>query len=67
MDYKNWLIALGFSPKENAVGVFVKKYQQVDDYCLEIACSQKDTNPKILFQKRLGEQGTAFQLQKKKY
>src|SRR5215510_2082215 len=36
MDYKNLLIALGFSPKENAVGVFSKKYPQADGYCLEV-------------------------------
>ena len=29
-------MAMGFSPKENTVGVFFKKYQQADGYCLEV-------------------------------
>ncbi|MCL2041705.1 MAG: restriction endonuclease subunit S [Bacteroidales bacterium] len=36
MDYKSFLIALGFSPKENSAGIFSKKYRQADEYCLEI-------------------------------
>ena len=35
MDVKNLLKALGFSPKENATGVFSKKYPQNGNYCLE--------------------------------
>ena len=33
---KNWLKTLGFNPKENAVGVFSKKYPQADGYCIEV-------------------------------
>ena len=36
MDYRILLIALGFVPKENASGVFVKKYPQADGYCIEV-------------------------------
>jgi type I restriction enzyme M protein len=36
MNYKNLLIALGFSPKENVCDVFAKKYPQADGYCLEV-------------------------------
>ena len=36
MNYKNLLIALGFSPKENTVGVFLKKYPQAGDYAIEV-------------------------------
>ena len=36
MDYKNLLIALGFSLKENVGGVFSKKYHQADNYCIEV-------------------------------
>ena len=38
------LIALGFIPKENAVGVFSKKYQQVDGYCLEVNLEKQTIN-----------------------
>ncbi|MDR0371267.1 MAG: type I restriction enzyme HsdR N-terminal domain-containing protein, partial [Prevotellaceae bacterium] len=36
MNYKNLLVALGFSPKENVCDVFAKKYPQTDNYCLEV-------------------------------
>jgi hypothetical protein len=36
MDFKNLLIALGFSSMEGTIGVFFKKYPQADGYCLEI-------------------------------
>jgi type I restriction enzyme M protein len=37
MDYKDLLIALGFSPKENAAGIYSKKYRQADgDYYVEV-------------------------------
>lgn len=41
MDYKNLLIALNFSLKENAVGIFSKKYQQIDNYCIEVNIKQQ--------------------------
>ena len=44
MEYKNLLIALGFSPKENAVGVFSKKYPQADNYCLEVDFENETIN-----------------------
>jgi type I restriction enzyme M protein len=36
MNYSDFLIALGFNPKENSVGVFFKKYPSADDYCIEV-------------------------------
>ena len=36
MDYKNLLITLGFSPKENTVGVYSKKYQHHDNYVIDV-------------------------------
>ena len=36
MECRDLLIALGFSPKENAVGVFSKEYRQADGYCIEV-------------------------------
>ncbi|KAA6323468.1 putative type I restriction enzymeP M protein, partial [termite gut metagenome] len=36
MDYKNLLLTIGFKPQENTVGVFSKKYQQSDSYCIEV-------------------------------
>ncbi|MDR2564289.1 MAG: type I restriction enzyme HsdR N-terminal domain-containing protein, partial [Prevotellaceae bacterium] len=36
MAYESLLIASGFSPKENAAGVFAKKYPQADGYCIEV-------------------------------
>jgi len=44
MDYKNLLISLGFRLKENVVGVFFKKYRQVDDYCLEVDFEKQTIN-----------------------
>ena len=44
MDYKNFLITLGFGPKENATGIFSKKYPQADDYCLEIELEKQSIN-----------------------
>jgi len=44
MDYKNLLIALGFNPKDNAVGIFSKKYQQTDNYCLEVDFEKSQIN-----------------------
>ncbi|MDR0725967.1 MAG: N-6 DNA methylase [Prevotellaceae bacterium] len=35
-DYKNLLIALGFSPKENVAGIFSKEYSQADNYRVEV-------------------------------
>jgi len=32
MDVKFFLIALGFTPKENSVGGFSKKYPQANNY-----------------------------------
>jgi len=36
MDYRNLLIALEFSPKENSSDIFFKEYQQADNYCIEV-------------------------------
>ncbi|MDR2813588.1 MAG: restriction endonuclease subunit S [Prevotellaceae bacterium] len=36
MSCKDLLLLLGFSPKENAVGIFSKKYPQADGYCIEV-------------------------------
>ena len=56
MDYKNLLIALGFSPKENAVGVFSKEYQQTGGYCLEVNFEKQTINygDKIQFDNKYG-------------
>jgi len=44
MDYKNLLKAIGFSPKENAVYIFSKKYQQADNYCIEVDFEKQTIN-----------------------
>ena len=44
MNYKNLLIALGFSPKENSVGVFSKKYPQADGYSIEVDVEKQIIN-----------------------
>ena len=44
MECKNLLIVLGFSPKENAVGIFSKKYPQVDGYCIEVDVEKQTIN-----------------------
>ena len=44
MNHKNLLIALEFSPKENAIGVFSKKYPQSEDYCIEIDFEKQAIN-----------------------
>lgn len=36
MQFKDLIKKLGFVPKENASGVFQKRYQQCDNYCIEI-------------------------------
>ena len=36
MDYKKFLGKLNFGPKENASGIFVKKYPQVEGYVIEV-------------------------------
>ncbi|MDR1458781.1 MAG: type I restriction enzyme HsdR N-terminal domain-containing protein, partial [Bacteroidales bacterium] len=35
MDYRNLFSALGFSPKENVVGIFSKAYVSADNYTVE--------------------------------
>jgi len=44
MNYKDLFIALSFSPKENAAEVLVKKYPQVDGYCIEITLEKQTIN-----------------------
>ena len=44
MDYKDFLKALGFASKENAIGVFAKKYPKVNDYCLEVDVEKESIN-----------------------
>jgi len=44
MTYQNLLIALNFSPKENAIGVFFKKYPQANNYCLEVDLEKQIIN-----------------------
>jgi len=44
MDYKNLLKAIGFSPKENAVDVFSKRYRQADNYCIEVDFEKQTIN-----------------------
>jgi type I restriction enzyme M protein len=44
MDYKQLITMLGFSPKENTVGIFSKKYPQVDDYCIEVDFEKQAIN-----------------------
>ncbi|GHU78914.1 hypothetical protein FACS1894145_1950 [Bacteroidia bacterium] len=44
MDIKNLLITLGFSPKENTAGIFSKKYQQADNYYLEVDLEKETIN-----------------------
>lgn len=36
MDYKKLIQTLGFTPKENTIGIFHKKYSSCDNYCLEV-------------------------------
>lgn len=36
MDTKKLLQIIGFSPKENAIDIFQKKYSNVSDYCIEV-------------------------------
>lgn len=44
MDVKKWIQALGFLPKENASGVFCKKYSQASEYIIEIDFSKEIIN-----------------------
>ena len=44
MDIKRLLITLGFSPKENAVNVFSKKYQQAEGYYIEVNLEKQNIN-----------------------
>ncbi|MDR0438035.1 MAG: N-6 DNA methylase [Bacteroidales bacterium] len=44
MDYKKFLTALGFTPKEKAADVFSKKYQQAGGYCLEVDLQKQIIN-----------------------
>ena len=41
---ENLLFTLGFSPKENAVGIFTKKYPQADGYCIEVDVEKQTIN-----------------------
>lgn len=36
MEHKKLLQTLGFTPKENTVGIFYKKYSKCDEYALEV-------------------------------
>ena len=36
MDVKALIKSLGFNPKENAVGIFTKRYPSHGDYCIDI-------------------------------
>src|SRR5690606_10566032 len=36
MDTKKLLQIIGFSPKENTIDIFQKKYSNVSDYCIEV-------------------------------
>jgi len=36
LDKKEFILALGFTPKENSLGIFVKKYPNCNDYTIEI-------------------------------
>ena len=44
MDIKNFLIVLGFNPKENAFGIFAKKYPQADNYFIEVDLGKETIN-----------------------
>ncbi len=44
MNTTDLLIAMGFSPKENAVDVFQKKYSQLNDYSLEVDFAKEKIN-----------------------
>lgn len=44
MQYKNLIDKLGFEPKENASGIFSKKYSKCDDYCIEIDIDNEKIN-----------------------
>jgi len=44
MECRDLIIALGFSPKENAVGVFSKNYRQADNYCIEVDFEKQNIN-----------------------
>lgn len=44
MDYKNLLITLGFSPKENAVGVYSKRYKHHDSYIIDVDFEKSTIN-----------------------
>jgi len=44
MNNKQLLLKLGFTPKENTVGIFIKKYPLHDNYCLEIDFEKENIN-----------------------
>ena len=41
MDLRQFLLKLGFTPKENTVGILSKKYQQHDGYCIDVDYDRK--------------------------
>jgi type I restriction enzyme M protein len=57
MDYKKLVISLGFSPKDGINGVFIKKYPQVNDYCLEVNFEKESIN----YGKKIKSDSTATQ------
>jgi len=44
MQYKNLIDKIGFEPKENASGIFCKKYSECEDYCIEIDIEKEKIN-----------------------
>ncbi|MDR1198038.1 MAG: restriction endonuclease subunit S [Prevotellaceae bacterium] len=50
MDYRNILISLGFSPKENVSDVFSKVYRLVDNYTVEVDFEKNTINYGSLIQ-----------------
>jgi type I restriction enzyme M protein len=44
MDYKSFLGKLNFVPKENAIGVFIKKYPQAGSYAIEVDFEKQEIN-----------------------
>ena len=44
MDVKKLLLMLGFKPKDNAIAVYSKIYQQHDSYAIEVDFSKEFIN-----------------------
>ena len=53
MDYKQLITIIGFTPKENTISVFSKKYQQAEGYCIEIDLEKQSISVALFINKAL--------------